>query len=225
VGGLYKVAEYALDHGADVELAGPDALPLLLAVHLGHVSIVDLLCQRGANVHTRFGPTNSLDEAVVKGDLNIVKTLIKHGADVHVRVDGRHGTAVMQAAVLGKCDIVQLLFEAGATFDTELQNETLAVCCSNLEDHKAFKVVKLLLPHCTTFADNHYELGKEILVRAVCKGKLQLAQLLHAAGAIAHTTDLSQDGMLIHCVYYSSIGQLGSCEIATDAWGRCTCSE
>jgi ankyrin repeat protein len=198
VSGLSNVAEFALEHGADPNAAGPDGPALILAVKHRHDSVVSLLCERGANVQTRFGPLNSLDQAVKKGDVQIVKTLIKHGADVNVSADSRQGSAVVKAAVLGKCDIVQLLFEAGATLDAALQHDTLTICCNTLEDSKAVKVVKVLLPHCSSLAENNFEFGHKILAHAVCKGKLQVAHLLHAAGVDVHHTDRFHNGVLMH---------------------------
>jgi ankyrin repeat protein len=107
--GLYKAAEFALDHGADPDAAGPHGPPLFIAVQAGESSMVQLLCQRGANLQTRFGPHNSLDQAVLTGDTQTVRVLIKHGADVNVNrvADNTHPSAVEQAAVLGDCDTVQ----------------------------------------------------------------------------------------------------------------------
>jgi uncharacterized protein len=186
--GLCKVTEFALDHGADPNITGLNGPPLILAAKARHNNMMDLLCQRGANVQTRFGVANSLDVAVTRGDLKAVKTLIRHGADVNVRADSSYGTAVQQAAVLGNCEIVQLLLDAGAALDAAAQHDALGVCCSSLEDSTAVKVVKLLLPHCSSFADNNFELGNEMLSFAVCKGKLQVAHLLHTAGASVHYT-------------------------------------
>jgi uncharacterized protein len=198
VSGLCKVAEFALDHGADPNITGPDGPALILAVKHRHDSVVSLLCERSANVQTRFGPTNSLDQAVIIGDADMIKILLKHGADVNVSADSRQGTAVVKAAVLGKCEIVQLLFEAGAALDAALQHDTLTICCNTLEDSTAVKVVKVLLPHCSSLAENNFEFGHKILAHAVCKGKLQVAQLLHAAGADVYDTDRYHKGVLMH---------------------------
>jgi ankyrin repeat protein len=202
--GLCKVAEFALDHGADPNMTAPNGPPLIVAVKTAQNDMVNLLCQRGANKQTRFDNKNSLDEAVIKGDLKIVKTLIRHGVEVNVRVDSSHFTAVMQAAVLGKYDIVQLLLDAGAVFDAKLQHETLIICTSKLCDETSAKVVKLLLPHCSSFADNNYELGNELQGHAVSEGKLQVARLLHAAGADMHTK--GDNCTLIH--YAAQAGNL-----------------
>jgi ankyrin repeat protein len=196
-GNFMRVAEFALDHGADLDITGPNGPPLILAAKTKHHSMVDLLCQRGASVQVRFGARNSLDEAVLRRDAKSVKTLIKHGADVNVTVaaDSEYPVAVLQAAALGDFGIIQLLLDAGATLDAALQYEAVTECCRILDDAAAAKVVKLLLPHCTSFASS-CELGGKMLAYAVWIGRLQVAKLLHAAGADVHRTD--ENGTLIH---------------------------
>jgi ankyrin repeat protein len=195
---LYRVAEFALDHGADANITRPDGPPLIIAVDRGHASMVSLLCKKGANVQTRYGSMNSLDKAVVDCNAQLVKLLIKYGADVNVRAvhDSRHPFALLQTFVLGDCSIVQQLLDAGAALDIEQQLIVVRECCDFLEDTKAVKVLKLLLPHCSSFADSNYELGSRMLVEAVYRGKLQVAQLLLAAGADVHSTD--DGGTLMH---------------------------
>jgi ankyrin repeat protein len=205
VAGLRKVAEFALAHGADPNATGPNGPPLILAVQYGHPDIANLLCEKGAELQTRFGSSNALDLAVIiANSTDMVKLLIKHGADVNVVADSAHPPAVLQAAVLGGCDSVQLLLDAGAVLDAELQCEAINSCCSMLDDAAAVKVVKLLLPHCSSFADNHCKLGHMMLAHAVAKGKLQIARVLHAAGADVHRTD--DNGTLMH--YATESGNL-----------------
>jgi ankyrin repeat protein len=115
---------------------------------------------------------------------------------VKVVTDSKHSTALVQAAIVGHCDIVQLLLDAGATIDAEQQHMVVTSCCSDLDDTRAAKVVSLLLPHCSSFADNSYELGNLLLTSALSEGKLQVAQLLHAAGADVHYSD--EYGTVIH---------------------------
>jgi uncharacterized protein len=93
--GLLRVVEFALEHSADPNITGPNGPPLTLAVQHGHHSIVDLLCKKGANMHTRFGLMNSLDEAIIRGDLKIVKILIRHGVDVNVNADSSQSPAIV----------------------------------------------------------------------------------------------------------------------------------
>jgi ankyrin repeat protein len=61
------VAEFALDHSADPNITGPDGAPLHLAVNYQQESMASLLCEMGANVQTRYGNTNCLDEAIGAG--------------------------------------------------------------------------------------------------------------------------------------------------------------
>jgi ankyrin repeat protein len=77
-----------------------------------------------------------------------------------------------------------------------MRNVTLILCCNSLEDSVAVQVVKVLLPHCSSFAENNFELGGKMLAHAVYAGKLQVAQTLHAAGA--GVQDTKQYGGLIH---------------------------
>jgi ankyrin repeat domain-containing protein 50 len=190
-----RVAEFALDHGADVNITGLNGPPLILAINAGHNSLVNLLCERGANVQACFGTMNCLERGLSRGDAEIVSTLIRYGVDVNAVADSKHTSAVVQAAVSGKCDIVQLLLDAGATLDTEQQYQAVGHCCSMLDEALAVKVVKLLLPHCSRIADNNYEVGANMLSQVVYQGKLHVAQLLHAAGADVHRT--VQNGTLI----------------------------
>jgi ankyrin repeat protein len=64
VRGLCRVAEFALDHGADVDVMSADGPPLILAVEQQQVNMVNLLCERGAIVQACFGAVISLDVAV-----------------------------------------------------------------------------------------------------------------------------------------------------------------
>jgi ankyrin repeat protein len=54
---------------------------------------------------------------------------------------------VLKAALLGHCDIVQQLLDAGATLNAELQFNAVSQCCNTLEDAAAVRVVKVLLLH------------------------------------------------------------------------------
>jgi uncharacterized protein len=173
--GLCRVAEFALDHGADPNITGPNGPPLILAVKAGHYSMVSLLCERGADVQTQYSSMHSLDEAVLRGNAKVVTALIKHGADVNAVTDSECASAVIQAAVFGHCDIVQLLLDTGAAPDAEQQLAVLSECCYNLDDDDAaVDVVKLLLPHFSR-ADSNDKIADKMLVEAVLSGKLQLA--------------------------------------------------
>jgi ankyrin repeat protein len=192
---LCRVAEYALDYNADPNITGPNGTPLIIAAKFRQVSMVNLLCERGADLQMRFGYRNSLDQAVISGAVQVVKTLIRHGADVDVVFDSGSMSAVMQAIALGDSDIVQLLLDAGAALDAEQVCEVLCAMCDKVDDAKAMQIFNLALPHCSSFVDNS-ELGQKVLLYAVAKNKLQVAQALHAAGVSVHYSD--EHGTLMH---------------------------
>jgi ankyrin repeat protein len=185
VTGQCRVVEFALDHGAGVNSTGPSGPPLNLAVLHKQLSTVKLLCQRGADLQTRFRHNqNSLEHAITTYNAEMVKLLIRHGADVNAAV-GDGLAPVELAALSGNCSVLQVLLDAGAALSAQMQYNAVANLCDQLDDAAAVKVLKVLLPHCSNFADDNYQLGCYMLVSAVSAGKLQVARALHAAGARA----------------------------------------
>eukprot|EP00953_Heterococcus_sp_UTEX-ZZ885_P001301 1214-Heterococcus_DN1.PRE.1 len=202
--GQCRVVEFALEHGADPNITGVNGPPVILAVRHGQLSIVKLLCERGANLQTCFGQwQNSLYAATLTRNVEMVKLLIKHGADVNaVANDG--STPAPHAALSGHCGILQMLLDAGATMDAQTQYNAVNNICELLDDATVVAVLKVLLPHCSNFADSDCQLGCEMLATAVSNGKLQAARALLAAGAYVNWAD--QNGSLMH--YAAKSGSL-----------------
>jgi ankyrin repeat protein len=147
-------------------------------------------------LQTRFGQwDNSLYVATCTRNAEMVKLLIKHGADIYaVAHDGF--TPVPYAALSGHCGILQMLLDAGAKLSAQAQYNAVDDICNQLDDATLVQVLKVLLPHCSNFADSNYHLGCEMLASAVSNGKLQAARALLAAGAYVHWMDV--DGTLMH---------------------------
>lgn len=92
-GGAVDVVRFTLDHGASVDhYAG-----LRIAAYHGHLSVVTLLVERGANIHIEHD--YPLRMACVRGHRSIVDYLLNHGADIShcgrgtlraMRKQGRH---------------------------------------------------------------------------------------------------------------------------------------
>ena len=78
--GFVEVAELLIDAGADLEVKNEDGdTPLMLAVRSEHAAVVDLLCQRGCNMHAHgFDDIDPLDYALNKRNLYLSDVLLKH---------------------------------------------------------------------------------------------------------------------------------------------------
>jgi ankyrin repeat protein len=93
------------------------ASPLLAAIHVGNLSIVEALIRAGAMVDykQRFGLVRTpLQRAAENGKFDIVKYLIEQGAVIDTVPASRGGTALQLAAMNGYVGIATLLLEHGA---------------------------------------------------------------------------------------------------------------
>ena len=111
--GQLSVAEYLLDHGADVNRTGSSGssvqTPLYRAANNGHKAMVELLISRGADINS-FNP---LERVVSKNYTSVAEVLLAHNADVNY-----HGSEARvplhDAAEHGATNLIQLLISHGA---------------------------------------------------------------------------------------------------------------
>ena len=107
-----------IDAGCDVDATCGDdnVTPLMRAVEKGHTECVQLLLQRGANVHMRCrrdADCTLAHQAAERGNKEMLLVLIDGGCDVNATDNFKH-TPLAVAAKKGHTDCVQLLLQRGA---------------------------------------------------------------------------------------------------------------
>jgi ankyrin repeat protein len=210
-----KLAEALLKRGADVNrgrIAEPTRTPYMYAAEGGHLAMLDLLQQYGADVNAvaEDGST-ALGAACASGQALAVKVLIRHGADVNLDT-GISGTGppLYTAAVYGHVDAARALLEAGAqpaSSATSLLDSVL----TSLEDSAAAEMLRLLLhrlrPDVNAVREKRRGNGT-VMFAAAALNKLKAAQLLVSAGADVHTKDVGGNTVLHAAAHYDAARML-----------------
>lgn len=129
----------------DIKVHHGQRTALMLAVRDGHIAIVRLLIDKGADVNIKedIDGFTALISAIYHGhcQTGIVKLLIKSGA--HLDIKARNGrTALMIATILGYTDVVKLLIEADA--DINLHDDFDNTALSLAEDCGHIEIAALL---------------------------------------------------------------------------------
>ena len=110
-------AKILLDNGANVEVIGfNDWTPLRSATVQGYVEFSKILFDFKADPNTTSGAKGApiICEVARQGNLELVKLLVENGATV-TAADFNASTAVLNAGVCGKTDVVEYLFDHGAS--------------------------------------------------------------------------------------------------------------
>ncbi|CAK9034684.1 unnamed protein product [Durusdinium trenchii] len=161
--------------GADIDLPAP----ILFAAKRGHLEVVRLLLEAGADQNAaRQDGATALGATAFNGHLEVARVLLEAGADPNAaRQDGT--TALMVAALNGHLEVVRVLLEAGADQNATTQDGATALMFAAHKGH--LEVVRLLLE---AGADPKAAAqdGTTALILAAESGQLEVQQLLLEAG-------------------------------------------
>jgi len=111
--GIEHVVRALLDEGADVDAMGGrvGATAFHAAALRGHVKVMDLLFQKGADLNKAdFINTTALHSAAGVDDAGVIRYLLEHGADADAR-DARGETAYEWAVLFGNVNAKKVLKE------------------------------------------------------------------------------------------------------------------
>ncbi|KAF7972855.1 hypothetical protein HWV62_16888 [Athelia sp. TMB] len=180
-GSLYTV-QHLICNGADVNILGLEesTSPILIASEEGHVEIVRMLLDKGANVNAEGGTYGSaLQAASVGGYLEVAKLLMDKGANVNFE-GGIYVSALRAASEFGHLELVKLLLDRGANVNAEGRAFGSALQAACTEGH--LELAKLLLDKGANF-NFKGRLYVSALQAASAFGHLELAKLLLDEGA------------------------------------------
>ncbi|KAJ7659436.1 ankyrin repeat-containing domain protein, partial [Mycena olivaceomarginata] len=176
---LLETARHLLKRGMSRE---EKSLSLQVAAQCGHISMVQLLIAKGADVNARVGYYGSaLHIAVTLGHHDITRLLITEGADVNVQ-GGEYGSVLQSAVSWDDEDIVRVLIEKGADVNAQFGEhgsalELAAASYSCQED-----LVRFLIDKGANVDAHGGEYGGA-LQAASGRGYTVIARLLVEAGA------------------------------------------
>lgn len=117
------VAEYLLQHGADIQLDNKYGYtPLMQAVMRNDTKMVSMLLDKGAKIDQKnfYTELTPLMMAVDNGSMQMVELLIARKANLNLQ-DGRGRSALMHAYAAHQPKIAERLTQAGA--DTALKDK------------------------------------------------------------------------------------------------------
>ena len=114
-------------------------MPLHAAAASGHIPMVKLLLQYGADVNCMRNERSPLDAAIEVKKLSMIRFLLKAGANVNAK---GHLTPLVRAVNGGRTDIVRTLLDAGADVNAVTSRGT-ALC--KAASQRNVKLIRMLL--------------------------------------------------------------------------------
>eukprot|EP00094_Tigriopus_californicus_P009181 TCALIF_08851-PA protein Name:"Similar to Ankrd17 Ankyrin repeat domain-containing protein 17 (Mus musculus)" AED:0.38 eAED:0.38 QI:0/0.53/0.37/0.75/1/1/16/0/2553 len=181
--GYFELAQVLIAMRANIEDRGMkgDCTPLMEAASAGHLDIVKLLINHGANVNAQSQSGNTpLMHACAGGHEAVVKALLDAGANVEDHNENGH-TPLMEAASAGHVKVARILLSFGAGINThsnEFKESALTLAC--YKGH--LEMVRFLLD---AGADQEHKTDEmhTALMEASMDGHVEVAKLLLDHGA------------------------------------------
>jgi ankyrin repeat protein len=179
--GFSGVANYIIcTHGEDVNAkSGYYETPLQAASYKGHVDVVRVLLDHGANVNTMDKKNTPLSSACRGGHLEIMGLLLEHGADVDVWYDS-DDFVLHRASDTGQAELMHLLLRHNADVNARGYLKWTPLHRASFYGHT--KLVRVLLDHgadINILSEGH----NTPLCVTIGKGFLEVVQLLLERGA------------------------------------------
>jgi len=177
-GGEYAKVYNLLSNGASPNSTYQGTPALLWGSEKGHLNVVELLINKGADVNKKDASTNmtALMVAASEGHEKIVNLLVGSGADIHMKDRNHHATALMSASEYGYTKIAKLLLNKGASVNAKnnVGYTPLSLAISN--GH--FNTTKLLVSSGANVnvPDDKYGLTPTMV--ASLKGSIEIVQYL-----------------------------------------------
>ena len=135
-----------LDEGRDVNEKDPSvdgATALIIASFTGHLNVVQLLLDEGAEVDAKGNDGRAaLFAAFQNGHLEVVQALLAKGADIDAQMNNG-ATALIVASQNGHLEVVQALLAKGADVNVKMSDGRTALILASYAGH--LKVVQALL--------------------------------------------------------------------------------
>ena len=175
---------------------------LQAACYAGHLQTVDLLLERGADVHTFYDEEkypwlrwDALGRAIDSGHTAVVKYLLEKGADARVYSAKTQVSALHTAAKKNE-DIVRMLIDAGAEVD-KLDCEKSTPIENAVIEHKQ-EIVKLLIQRGANVSRYSTE-RRDLLCLSTCIGSIDTTKVILQAGAKMESINASFRSLLTEC--------------------------
>ena len=170
------------------------------AARLGHVNILSVLLQHGADTQCNSwaGISPLLWASIFSPDISAISMLIQHGSDIDHQSSKHQQTALHAAAIRGRHDFMSLLLDAGADPDIVDHLHKTPLLYAVQRAHTV--CVTMLLQHNANVELSGLVNGQLVtpLITALLQNDLEVTKLLILAGArfeascIYHTYTASQ---------------------------------